>query len=142
MKDIARLDARQGRAGNDMSCATCGKRLSPKRGSRRMRFCCGACRQAAFRAKKWTSRYEGPEPLRSVRNTPAGSTACNGNFRDRGSGIRGPLGVISRELFDGLIWRPAVSPDGVGAEITLLGVGPGDVKTNIDKIFAPRTRAR
>jgi hypothetical protein len=54
MRNIPRLDAPQGRAGNDLSCATCGKRLSPKWGSRRMRFCGVACRQSAFRAKKWS----------------------------------------------------------------------------------------
>ena len=117
MRNIPRLDAPQGRAGNDLSCATCGKRLSPKWGSRRMRFCSDACRQSAFRAKKWSRRYEAPKALRSVQNSSAGSRACNGNFGDRGSGIRGPLDVIRRELFDGLIWRPAVSADGVWAEI-------------------------
>lgn len=133
MRNILRRDALQGRAGNHVSCAACGKRLCPKRGSRRMRFCDAACRQSAFRAKKWASRYEGPEPLRSTRNTLARSRSCNGDFRDRGSGIRGPMGVIGRELFDGLIWRPVVSPDGVRVEITQLGIGPR---------FAPGTRAR
>ena len=126
MGTISPRDTPQGRAGNDLSCANCGKRLRAKRGSRRMRYCNGACRQSAFRAKKWASRYKGPEPLRSVKNTPAGSRACNGYFGDRGSGIRGPMEVISRELFDGLIWRPAVSPDGVRAEIARLGVVPAD----------------
>ena len=59
----------QGRAGNGISCANCGKRLRPKRGSRRMSFCSGACRQSAFRATKWASRYEGPSPLRSAQIT-------------------------------------------------------------------------
>jgi hypothetical protein len=55
-------DSAQGRAGNDLNCANCGKRLRPERGSRRMRYCNGACRQSAFRAKKWASRYEGRGP--------------------------------------------------------------------------------
>ena len=126
MRNIPRLDAPQSRAGNDLSCATCGKRLSPKRGSRRMRFCGVACRQSAFRAKKWASRYRGPGPLRSVQDTPAESRTCNGNFGDRGSGIHGPMRAIERELFDGLIWKPVVSPDGVRAEIARLGVVPAD----------------
>jgi hypothetical protein len=122
MRNIPRLDALQGRAGNDISCATCGKRLCPKRGSRRMRFCGVACRQSAFRAKKWASRYEGPGPLRSVQKTPAGSMTCNGNFGDRGSSLRAPRRVIQRELFDGLTWRPTVSPDGVRTEVARLPV--------------------
>jgi endogenous inhibitor of DNA gyrase (YacG/DUF329 family) len=126
MTTISPVDAPQGRAGNEVRCAQCGKRLRPKRGSRRMRFCCDACKQSAFRAKKWASRYQGPEPLRLVRNTSAGSRVCDGNFGDRGSGIRGPMRAIERELFDGLIWRPAVSPDGVRAEISRLGVIPAD----------------
>jgi hypothetical protein len=126
MGTISPRDTPQGRAGNDIRCANCGKRLCPKRGSRRMRFCGVACRQSAFRAKKWASRYEGPEPLRSVRNTPAESTVCNGNFGDQGSRIRGPMRVIERELFHSLLWRPVVSPDGVRVEIARLGVVPAD----------------
>ena len=117
MRNIPRRDALQGRAGNHISCAACGRRLCPKQGSRRMRFCDAACRQSAFRAKKWTSRYEGPQPLRSVRKTTTRSRTWNGDLGDRGSGIRGPMEVISRELFEGLIWRPAVSLDGVRVEI-------------------------
>jgi hypothetical protein len=116
-------DSAQGRAGNDLNCANCGKRLRPERGSRRMRYCNGACRQSAFRAKKWASRYEGRGPLRSVRNTPVVSRACNGNFRDRGSGNRGPMRVVRCELFDGLIWLPVVSPEGARAEVARLGNG-------------------
>jgi endogenous inhibitor of DNA gyrase (YacG/DUF329 family) len=107
----------RGRAGNDLTCRKCGKPLQPSRASRRMRFCSNACRQSDFRGRKWALRYKAPRPLRSVKNTSDGSTAYNGNFGDRGSGIYGPMGVISRELFDGLMWRPAVSPDGVRAEI-------------------------
>ena len=80
MSNISPPDTPQGRAGNGISCANCHKLLRPKRGSRRMRFCCDACRQSAFRAKKWASRYEGPEPLRSVPNTPAGSTDLQRQF--------------------------------------------------------------
>jgi hypothetical protein len=98
MRNIPRRDALQGRAGNHISCAACGKRLCPKQGSRRMRFCDAACRQSAFRAKKWASRYEGPEPLRSVQNKGVGSIACNGNFAVRTSRIFGPAKVIVREL--------------------------------------------
>ena len=48
---------RANRAGNSRSCAYCGKALSPKRGSRRQRFCNEAHRQAAYRTKKWQARY-------------------------------------------------------------------------------------
>jgi hypothetical protein len=126
MSSISTPDALQGRAGNEISCANCGEPLRPKRGSRRMRFCCDACRQSAFRARKWASRYEGARPLRPVRNTTAGSRTCKGNFGDRGSGVRGPLRVMERELFDSLLWRPVVSPDGVRTEIARLGTVPRD----------------
>ena len=104
MSNIPPLDRPQGRAGNDITCANCDKRLRPKRGSRRMRFCGVACRQSAFRAKKWASRYEGPVPLRSVRKTPAGSTDLERQFWGSRIGHSRADGVISRELFDGLIW--------------------------------------
>ena len=91
MRNIPRLDAPQSRAGNDLSCATCGKRLSPKRGSRRMRFCGVACRQSAFRAKKWASRYRGDRgrydqfKIRPLNQGPA--TAILG-IEDRGFAAR------------------------------------------------------
>jgi hypothetical protein len=116
-------DTARRRAGNDQSRASCGKRLYPKRGSRRMRFCGSACRQAAFHAKKWASHYEGREPLRSIQNNAIASMACNGHFRDRASGICGPMQVISRELFAGLTWCTVVSGDGVRAEVARLGTG-------------------
>jgi hypothetical protein len=107
MTNIPPPDIQQGRAGNEMSCASCGKRLYPKRGSRRMRFCGVACRQSAFRARK------GPDPLRSVQNKGVGSIACNSHFAVRASRISGPARVIVGELFDGLVWNPVTSVDGV-----------------------------
>ena len=109
MTNIPPPDIQQGRAGNEMSCASCGKRLYPKRGSRRMRFCGVACRQSALRARKW----EGPDPLRSVQNKGVGSIACNSHFAVRASRISGPARVIVGELFDGLVWNPVTSVDGV-----------------------------
>ena len=113
MSTIPLLERPQGRAGNGITCANCKKPLRPKRGSRRMRFCSVACRQSAFRARKWTSRYEGPLPLRSVRKTTTRSRTWNGDLGDRGSGIRGPMEVVSRELFKARLaarrvtrWRP------------------------------------
>ena len=53
MSTISPPETPQGRAGNGISCANCDKPLRPKRGSRRMRFCCDGCKQSAFRAKKW-----------------------------------------------------------------------------------------
>ena len=132
-KYLTSCDALQGRAGNHISCAACGKRLCPKQGSRRMRFCDAACRQSAFRAKNGHPAMKGAGPLRSVPNTPAGSRTCNGNFGDRGSGIHGPMEVISRELFEGFIWRPAVSLDGVRVEVAQLGVVPSPAKSVVDK---------
>jgi hypothetical protein len=124
MTHIPPPDAAQGRAGNGLSCANCGKRLHPKRGSRRMRFCSVACRQSAFRAKKWASRYEGRGPLRPVQNNAAVSKSCNGHLRGA-SGICAPTRVVSRELLAGFMWCLVVSPDGVRAEVARLGNGAG-----------------
>ena len=115
-------DCPQGRAGNAKRCANCGKPLNPKRASRRMRVCSDACRQARYRTRKWASRYQGPQPLRSGRKTFVESKSCSGDFRDRGSDIHGPAVVVGRELSDGLIWRPVVSPDGVPVEVSRLGI--------------------
>jgi hypothetical protein len=121
MRNIPLLNTPQGRAGNDVNCANCGERLCPKRASRRMRFCGVACRQSAFRAKKWASRYDGPDPLRSVQNKCAGSIACNGHFGVRASRICGPAKVIARELFDGLVWNPVTSVNGVLVLVARVG---------------------
>ena len=118
MRNISLLNTPQGCAGNDTSCANCGKRLRPKRASRRMRFCGDACRQSAFRA-------EGPDPLRSVQNKGAGSIACNGHFGVRASRICGPVKVIARELFDNLVWNPVTSVNGVLVLVAHLGSGIG-----------------
>jgi hypothetical protein len=73
----------QTRAGNAFACETCGKPLHPKRASRRQRFCSNACRKTAFRARKWSARYDGLGPGRSVENNAANSKVYNGHFRDR-----------------------------------------------------------
>ena len=54
------------------------------------------------------------------------STDWNGNFGDRASRICGPMRIIKRELFDGLLWRPVVSPHDVRVEIARLGAAPTD----------------
>jgi hypothetical protein len=115
MTNIPLVNTPQGRAGNDTNCAHCGKRLRPKRGSRRMRFCGSGCRQSAFRAKKWACRYEGREPLRSIQDNAIASMACNGHFRQNR--------VVSRELFAGVTWCVVVSSDGIRAEVARLGNG-------------------
>jgi hypothetical protein len=63
----------------------------------------------------------GPDPLRSVQNKGVGSKACNGHFAVRASRISSPAKVIVRELFDGLVWNPVTSVDGVF--VLVAGVG-------------------
>ena len=124
-----------GRAGNAFACENCGRALHPKRGSRRQRFCCGACRKSLFRARRSADRYDGAGPGRSVelaagvfklvprhpysgvsgsvQNNTNNSNTCNGHFRDRPPDICGPERVITQEVTHGLDWREVVSPDGV-----------------------------
>jgi hypothetical protein len=113
------------RAGNDLTCANCGQRLCRKRGGRRVRFCSGACRQSAYRARKWASRYEAPDPLQNVGKNDARSMGWAGHFADRAAPICGPMRVVYRELIAGLSWCPIVSPDGVRTEAARLGNGAG-----------------
>ena len=109
------------RAGNAFACENCGKALHPKRGSRRQRFCCEACRKKAVRAIKWVSRYDGLGPSGSVQNNPNNSMACNGHFRDRPPDISAPRHVITREVVHGLDWCEVVSPDGVACLVAKMG---------------------
>jgi hypothetical protein len=95
----------RGRAGNGVHCLVCSAPLDPKRGSRRQRYCSNACRQSAFRTKKWTRRYETPDPLRSVRNNGVASTACKAGFGDRA-----PLELLG----GGYRWPGAARPEIVG----------------------------
>jgi hypothetical protein len=117
---VARTSSRppQGRAGNGTHCVACGCPLHPKRGSRRQRYCSDACRQAAFRTKKWASRYETPDPLRSVENNSHKSIGCERGFGDRASHICGPAHVIESEVFGNRRWRRVTSPDGVTCEMS------------------------
>jgi hypothetical protein len=101
-----------GRAANAYACETCGAPLK-KGGGRRARFCSAACRNSAFRAKKWTARYDGLGPLRKAQNNIDNSIACRSHFRDRAPRISGPPKVLAQELFRDLDWTEVISPDGV-----------------------------
>jgi hypothetical protein len=48
------------RAGNGVSCDACRTPIAPKPGSRRQRYCCSACRQARYRARKRVGRCQTP----------------------------------------------------------------------------------
>lgn len=104
------LSLKQGaqRAGNAIACESCGTPLTPKRGSRRQRFCSDACKQTAFRSKKWASRQETPEALRSVENPPAISAA----YRDENGGPWSPDKV---RFASGLGVSPQVRLESVSA---------------------------
>jgi hypothetical protein len=102
-----------GRAGNAFACENCGKALHPKRGSRRQRFCCEACKKKALRSRKWLTPYDGLGPSRSVQNNANNSNTCNGHFRDLPPDISGPEHVITQEVIRGRDWYEVTSPDGV-----------------------------
>jgi hypothetical protein len=76
MSNIARPNGTQGRAGNALSCANCGKRLNPKRSSRRMRFCSGGCWQSAFCAREAKKRRAKPVAPHQT------STPCRSSLAD------------------------------------------------------------
>lgn len=104
------------RAGNAATCTSCGANLDPKRGSRRQRFCSDACRQSAFRAKKWVEQYGIPEALRSVQNNSVVSRPCKGDFVDRPS----PLNILG-----GYRWHDSVPVDrAVLTKIICAELGP------------------
>jgi hypothetical protein len=103
-----------------LSCLSCGAAFTPKKASRRQRYCSNACRQSAFRALKWADRYEIPDPLRSSENKPDNSNSCNGHFDGRASHIRGPARVVEREVFVRWNWRAVTSPDGVVVEVAVV----------------------
>jgi hypothetical protein len=111
------------RAGNARCCACCGRKLQPKRSSRRQRFCDAACRQTAYRAKKWTARNRGPKALRSVEKTRGRSNGYGGHFADGASRICAPGAVIEAEIFGRREWRAVTSPDGVVCKVAAIKFG-------------------
>jgi len=109
-----------GRAGNARCCANCGRPINPKRNSRRQRYCNYRCRDAARRARNFVERYPTQAIPRSVENRSLISTACNGDFADRGYSISGPLEVIASEIIAGWDWESIVSLDGVRCKVAQL----------------------
>jgi hypothetical protein len=113
------------RAGNAATCATCGEPLNPKRASRRQRYCCYGCRDEARRQRNFAvsggTRYPSPAIPRPARSNPAGSMACEGNFRDRNPHIIAPVRVIAAEVIGRRNWRRVVSLDGVRVMVARLG---------------------
>ncbi len=94
------------RNGNALACATCGKAIVPKPGSRRQKYCTSACKFKAFRSKKWAERYETPDPQRSVENIQAIPTSCKADFGGRAFPTKDPLNLIG-----GYSWSDATSVD-------------------------------
>jgi endogenous inhibitor of DNA gyrase (YacG/DUF329 family) len=94
------------RNGNALACATCGKAIVPKPGSRRQKYCRDACKMKAARAKKWAKRYEIPDPLRSVENNATKSIPCKGDFGGRAFPTKAPLNILG-----GYVWSDPTSVD-------------------------------
>jgi hypothetical protein len=94
------------RNGNVLACAVCGKTIVPKPGSRRQKYCTGACKFKAFRSKKWANRYQTPDPQRSVENNATKSIPCKGEFGGRAFPTKAPLNLLG-----GYSWSDAISVD-------------------------------
>jgi hypothetical protein len=94
------------RNGNALACAACGKAIMPKLGSRRQKYCTGACKFKAFRSKKWANRYQTPDPQRSVENNATKSIPCKGEFGGRAFPTKAPLNLLG-----GYVWSDAISVD-------------------------------
>jgi hypothetical protein len=113
-----------GRAGNALVCSNCGVALTPKRASRRQRYCSYKCRDEARRSRNFaisaTTRRGRPAIPRSVENSGVGSTPCKADFDDRASGIVGARAVIDVEILRGRKWREVLSADGVRSEVAWL----------------------
>ena len=76
------------RNGNRITCESCGKTISPKRGSRRQQYCGARCRENARRARNFEIMGRTSPAPRSVENTLINSAACKGDFADRASLIK------------------------------------------------------
>ena len=113
------------RHGNAASCQNCGAPITPKRGSRRQRFCNSRCKDEARRNRNnaicGRARYpSGPVP-RSVKNSHANSSTCKAGLAGRGSVDKALWQhIVTVEVINGHHWSPSVSSDGVASEVTTL----------------------
>jgi hypothetical protein len=103
-KDIPEHSQEQLRNGNTTRCAQCGRILTPKRASHRLRYCSSACKKYAFRLRTLAR-------VRPTQNSTKKSNGCRGGFAGRAPAISGPKHVIAIELTGD--WIEAFSADGV-----------------------------
>ena len=110
------------RAGNATGCLVCGSAITPRRASRRQRYCSYRCRDEARRARNFAAsgatRRGSPAIRRPDENPSSISTTCKGGFAGRAPSIIGPQVVIATEIIAGRIWKSVVGPDGVRCEVT------------------------
>jgi hypothetical protein len=82
-------------------CDHCGEEIrSTKRSGRKASYCSRACKQAAFRARKWAGRYGTPDPLRNASKTHVFSSTSTGVFRGRGVDLGGVEPVVRERIID------------------------------------------
>jgi hypothetical protein len=113
------------RNGNACACASCGKRIAPKRTGRKRKFCCDSCRDDNRRqlnfAFSGATRYPCQAKPRNASNPSTNSTACKPENGGRGSAINGLWQrVIQVEIVDAHTWREEVSADGVVSQVAQL----------------------
>ena len=94
------------RNGNDIVCATCGSRLTPKRASRRQRYCGSRCREEARRKRNfaiWARVRCAPKQNRNqVKITQSNQWSAETIF-----GVEGPLEIVGH----GHRWPRPPRPD-------------------------------
>jgi hypothetical protein len=94
------------RAGNATRCLVCGSATSPRRASRRQKYCSYHCRDEARRARNFAAsgatRRGSPAIPRSVPNNGVRSIACKAEFGDRT-----PIEILGH----GHRWRGAIRPE-------------------------------
>jgi hypothetical protein len=72
------------RNGNAHTCASCGAKMKPKRGSRRQRYCNARCRSLARRDRNFSATGQTRQgAARSVKNSPAVSDTHKGENAGR-----------------------------------------------------------
>jgi hypothetical protein len=94
----ARVTPPQDGHGNRVTCAHCGRLISPRRHAHRQKFCGATCREYARKSKNFAATGHTRGLPRSTRNTPANSMACEGQNRGPRSSVNGVLAAVGRGL--------------------------------------------
>jgi hypothetical protein len=121
------------RNGNAHTCASCGAKMKPKRGSRRLRYCSARCRSQGRRERNFSATgHTGQGAARSVKNSLAKSDTHKGENAGRAFPINllGGYRWPGQEALDAELVRKIVQSEICANSIVPAGDDAGSGRTD------------